>query len=75
MVIKSINKVNCDHFRRKRMKEKIRQICDDFDKRHKFSGTCLVKQGDNVIFSQAYGLAHRGFNIPNRLNKIGRAHV
>lgn len=52
------------------MKEKIQQICDDFSKKHNFSGTCLVKQGDDVIFSHAYGLAHRGFNIPNRLNTM-----
>jgi len=52
------------------MKEKIQKICDDFSEKHNFSGTCLVKQGDDVIFSHAYGLAHRGFNIPNRLNTM-----
>ncbi len=30
-----------------------------------FSGVCLVKQGDHVLFHDAYGLAHRGFGIPN----------
>lgn len=52
------------------MKEKIKKICDDFSKEHNFSGTCLVKRGNDVIFSQAYGLAHRGFNIPNNLNTM-----
>ncbi|MBX4262092.1 serine hydrolase [Clostridium estertheticum] len=52
------------------MKEKIRNICDDFSKKHNFSGTCLVKQVNDVIFSHAYGLAHRGFNIPNKLNTM-----
>jgi len=30
-----------------------------------FSGVCLVKRGDEVILHEAYGLAHRGFGIPN----------
>lgn len=30
-----------------------------------FSGICFVKQGDHVLFHEAYGLAHRGFGIPN----------
>jgi len=52
------------------MKEKIRKICDDFSKNDDFSGTCLVKRGNDVIFSQAYGMAHKGFNIPNKLNTM-----
>lgn len=52
------------------MKEKIKKICDDFSKKYNFSGTCLVKRGNYVIFSQAYGMAHRGFNIPNRINTM-----
>lgn len=50
------------------MKEKIQKICDDFSMSNNFSGTCLVKRGNDVVFSQAYGLAHRGFNIPNNIN-------
>ncbi|MGI8486482.1 MAG: hypothetical protein ACR2OU_19765 [Thermomicrobiales bacterium] len=30
-----------------------------------FSGICFVKQGDHVLFHEAYGLAHRGSGIPN----------
>ncbi|MGV8981668.1 serine hydrolase domain-containing protein [Clostridium sp.] len=52
------------------MRAKIQKICDDFSKEHNFSGTCLVKQENDVIFSQAYGFAHRGFNIPNKLNTM-----
>lgn len=52
------------------MQEKIQKICDNFSKEHNFSGTCLVKLGNDVVFSQAYGLAHRGFNIPNRLDTM-----
>lgn len=52
------------------MKEKIQQICDSFSVNNKFSGACLVKRGNDVIFSQAYGLAHKGFNVPNNLNTM-----
>ena len=30
-----------------------------------FSGVCLVKQGDTPIVHEAFGLAHRGFGVPN----------
>lgn len=52
------------------MKEKIQKICDDFSKENNFSGVCLVRVENKVIFQQAYGLAHRGFNIPNNLNTM-----
>lgn len=52
------------------MEEEIQKICDNFSKKYNFSGACLVKQGNDVIFGQAYGLAHRGFNIPNKLNTM-----
>lgn len=57
------------------MKEKIRKICDDFSKKYNFSGACLVKKGNDVIFQQSYGLAHRGFNIPNEIIKNGNLHL
>jgi CubicO group peptidase (beta-lactamase class C family) len=52
------------------MKEKIKRICDDFSKDNSFSGACLVKRGDDVIFTKAYGLAHKGFNIPNSIDTL-----
>lgn len=30
-----------------------------------FSGVCLVKRGETDILHEAFGLAHRGFEIPN----------
>ncbi len=30
-----------------------------------FAGVCLVKQGDEPILHEAFGLAHRGYGIPN----------
>lgn len=33
-----------------------------------FSGVCLVKQGDRELMHEAFGLAHRGYGIPNALD-------
>ena len=35
---------------------------------HGFAGVCLVKRGDEALLHEAYGLAHRGFGIPNQLD-------
>ncbi|WP_100489104.1 serine hydrolase domain-containing protein [Sporolactobacillus pectinivorans] len=50
------------------MNNPFQQIADEFYQNHDFSGTCLVKKGDTVLFSCAHGFAHRGFQIPNRLD-------
>ena len=31
-----------------------------------FSGVCLVARGSDIVYHRAFGLAHRGFAIPNR---------
>lgn len=46
----------------------IEAIVQDHYEMHDFSGVCLVKRGDDVLFHEAYGLAHRGFQIPNTLS-------
>ena len=33
-----------------------------------FSGTVLIAQGDKVVYQGAFGLASRGFQVPNRLD-------
>ena len=33
-----------------------------------FSGAGLVKRGDEVLFSGAYGYAHRGWRVPNTVS-------
>lgn len=33
-----------------------------------FSGVCLIKQGDDALVYEAYGLAHRGFGLPNTID-------
>lgn len=52
------------------MDREIKKICDDFNKNNNFSGVCLVKRGEDAVFEQAYGLAHRGFQIPNNINTL-----
>ncbi len=50
------------------MKNQLREICEDFHKNQYYSGTCLIKQSETVVFSNAYGMAHKGFHIPNTLD-------
>lgn len=50
------------------MEKELREICDNHYNNHNFSGTCLVNQGDTTVFSNAYGMAHKGFQIPNTLD-------
>lgn len=50
------------------MEKKLREITDEFYENYNFSGTCLVKQGGTTVFSNAYGMAHKGFHIPNALD-------
>lgn len=50
------------------MKEKFEEICQRFSENSNFSGTCLIKKGNEKIFEQAYGLAHRGFGIENNID-------
>lgn len=33
-----------------------------------FSGGALVKRGDDTVVHAAYGLAHRGFRVPNTVD-------
>jgi len=49
------------------MEKELREIIDNFYKNYNFSGTCLIKQGDINVFSKAYGMAHKSFQIPNNL--------
>lgn len=35
---------------------------------HHFAGAVLIKDGSDTIFEQAYGLAHRGFQVPNTIH-------
>jgi hypothetical protein len=33
-----------------------------------FSGAVRIDDGDNARFSEAYGLTHRGFGLPNAID-------
>lgn len=50
------------------MKAFFTNICDEYAKTKRFSGTCLVKQGDVEIFAGAYGYANRAFKIKNQID-------
>lgn len=50
------------------LENKLLSICEKFENDFNYSGTCLVKQGDDTLFSYTCGMAHRGFGIPNRLD-------
>jgi len=49
------------------MRDEIRGILARHHTEADFSGVCLVKQGDSEIVHEAFGLAHRGFSIPNSI--------
>jgi CubicO group peptidase (beta-lactamase class C family) len=47
------------------MRNDVLEILDRYHAEENFSGACLVRQGDDEIVHRAYGLAHRGFGVPN----------
>jgi CubicO group peptidase (beta-lactamase class C family) len=49
------------------MYNKISAIYEKYNKEDNFSGAGLVKLGDEVIFAEAYGYAHRGFKVKNKI--------
>lgn len=38
------------------------------EKNSEFSGAILIGVGDEIIYSQAFGLAHKGLNVPNKVD-------
>lgn len=48
--------------------KQIEELFQEFQRNHRFSGTGLIKQGGNTLFEGAYGLAHKGFNVPNQID-------
>lgn len=47
------------------MRKEIAALFEKYYLENNFSGTGLVKQGDEIIFANAYGYAHRGFRVNN----------
>lgn len=52
------------------MNDKIQSLFDQYYQEHHFSGAGLVKRNDTPIFEGAYGLAHRGFKVPNHIHTM-----
>lgn len=50
------------------MKSVFENLCKEYADNRRFSGTCMVKRENEVLFSCAYGYANRAFKIPNLLN-------
>ena len=49
------------------MRTKIANICNAYVEEDYFSGVVLVKKGEETIYEEAYGYAHRGWNVPNQV--------
>ncbi|MCM1988519.1 serine hydrolase domain-containing protein [Oceanirhabdus seepicola] len=49
-------------------KENIKRIIEDFVSKQEFSGTILVKEGEEIIYREAHGYAHRGFKVKNKID-------
>ncbi|MBH5318833.1 beta-lactamase family protein [Paenibacillus sp. GSMTC-2017] len=52
------------------MQKEILALFNLYAEEHSFSGAGLVKKGDDIICANAYGLAHRGFKVPNEINTM-----
>lgn len=50
------------------LNKEIEQITKKYAENNNFSGTALVKRGEDIIYSAAFGYAHRGFKIPNNID-------
>lgn len=52
------------------MYNEILSLYEKYYKERNFSGVGLVKKGDDVVFSNAYGYAHRGFKVKNTIETM-----
>ncbi len=52
------------------MEKQIASLFEEYAKEHYFSGAGRVAKGDAILFSRAYGYAHRGFLIPNTVDMM-----
>jgi len=49
-----------------RAAEALPEFLEGLAARQNFSGVVFLARGEEVVFHRAYGLANRGFNVPNR---------
>ena len=52
------------------MLNEIESLYEKYYKENNFSGSALVKKGDNIVFARAYGYAHRGFKVKNTIDTM-----
>lgn len=52
------------------MEQELASLFDRYHTEHHFSGTALTKQGERTLFERAYGYAHRGFKVLNRMDTM-----
>lgn len=52
------------------MHKEIASLYEQYYKESNFSGTGLVKNSNGTIFSNAYGYAHRGFKVKNKIDTM-----
>lgn len=50
------------------MQQEAADLFQNAFKENHFSGAGLIKKGGQTLFEGAYGLAHRGFGVPNRMD-------
>ena len=52
------------------MFKEIKSLYDQYARECNFSGAGLVKSGNDIVFEQAYGYAHRGFIVKNTIDTM-----
>lgn len=50
------------------MRKFMEQICSEYAANKNFSGVCVLKMGDEVLFEKAFGYANRAFQVPNQID-------
>lgn len=52
------------------MFKRLEELFAEYHEKHHYAGAALVKRGDDVLFAQARGYAHRGFKVPNTIDTM-----
>lgn len=52
------------------MEQRIRHVIEEYQHHHYFSGACLIRRGDQILFEGAAGSAHRGFAVANTVETM-----
>ncbi len=51
-----------------KIEERIKEIVERYAAEKDFSGAILVKKANDILFSDAYGYAHKGWKIKNTVD-------